>query len=528
MALVVADRVLETGTVSTGTGSVNLAGANNGYQSFVGAIGSGNTTYYAIYDSTSYSWEVGIGTVTSGTPNTLSRTTVLSSSNSGSLVSFSTSDTLTVFSTYPTERAIYGDVNKNVAVNNLSPGYTAVATTGGTTTLTATATYLQNFTGTNTQTVKLPDETTIPTGTAYIIDNDSTGNITVQDSGGNTLATAVNGAAGYFYSKSNSTATGNWAGYAFMPNNVQWGSGGLPAGYGGTGQTSLTANNVILGNGTSAVQFVAPGTSGNVLQSNGTTWNSAAVVTSFTSSSGLSTNTSATGAVSVTNTGVTSAAAGTGISVSASTGGVTITNSGVTSAVAGTGISVSGSTGAVTITNGGVTSLTGTSNQVSVSSSTGSVTLSTPQSIGTGSSVQFGSFGVGTAASGTTGEIRATNNVTAYYSDGRLKDRIGTIENALDKVKQLTGFLYKNNDVAKSFGYTSDEIQVGLDAQEVEKVQPEVVAPAPFDIGQNEDGTEFSKSGENYLTVRYERLIPLLVEAIKDLSNELDEIKTKL
>ena len=141
---------------------------------------------------------------------------------------------------------------------------------------------------------------------------------------------------------------------------------------------------------------------------------------------------------------------------------------------------------------------------------------------------QVTSLGVGTVASGTPGEIRATNNVTAYYSDGRLKDRIGTIENALSKVKQLTGFLYKNNDVAKSFGYTSDEIQVGLDAQEVEKVQPEVVAPAPFDIGQNEDGTEFSKSGENYLTVRYERLIPLLVEAIKDLSNELDEIKAKL
>jgi hypothetical protein len=205
----------------------------------------------------------------------------------------------------------------------------------------------------------------------------------------------------------------------------------------------------------------------------------------------------------------------------------------VASAASGTGITVSGTgsgpyTGAITITNSGVTSLTGTSNQVSVSASTGSVTLSTPQSIGTGSSVQFGSFGVGTAASGTTGEIRATNNVTAYYSDGRLKDRIGTIENALSKVKQLTGFLYKNNDVAKSFGYTSDEIQVGLDAQEVEKVQPEVVTPAPFDIGQNEDGTEFSKSGENYLTVRYERLIPLLVEAIKDLSNELDEIKTKL
>ena len=132
------------------------------------------------------------------------------------------------------------DTNGNISYNNSSPGYTAVTTTGGTTTLTAASTYVQNLKGTLTQTVKLPDETTIPAGTAFIIDNDSTGNITVQDSGGNTLAVGVTGSAGYFYSTSNSAATGGWAGYAFMPNNVQWGSNGLPVAYGGTGATTIS------------------------------------------------------------------------------------------------------------------------------------------------------------------------------------------------------------------------------------------------------------------------------------------------
>ena len=54
---------------------------------------------------------------------------------------------------------------------------------------------------------------------------------------------------------------------------------------------------------------------------------------------------------------------------------------------------------------------------------------------------------------------------------------------------------------------------------------PEVVVPAPFDIAQNEDGTEYSKSGENYKTIQYERIIPLLVEAIKELKEELNRIK---
>lgn len=141
--------------------------------------------------------------------------------------------------------------------------------------------------------------------------------------------------------------------------------------------------------------------------------------------------------------------------------------------------------------------------------------------------VQFNSLGVGTAASATAGEIRATNNITAYYSDARLKNVISTIPNALLKVNALSGVIYTNNDVANSFGYTTTEEQVGVLAQEVQAVLPQLVTPAPFDIGQNDDGTEFSKSGENYMTVRYDRLVPLLVEAIKELTAKVEALEAK-
>lgn len=138
---------------------------------------------------------------------------------------------------------------------------------------------------------------------------------------------------------------------------------------------------------------------------------------------------------------------------------------------------------------------------------------------------QFASLGVGTAPSGVTGEIRATNSITSYYSDERLKTKVGKIENALEKLDELCGFLYVENETARSLGFNNTQQQVALSAQAVQKVQPEAVKPAPFDIGQNEDGTEYSLSGQNYLTVQYELLIPLLVEAIKELKSEVDSIK---
>jgi hypothetical protein len=105
MPLVVRDRVNETST-TTGTGTFTLAGAVTGFQTF-SAIGNGNTTYYAIVLQGGSEWEVGLGTYTSS-GTTLSRTTVLSSSNSGSLVNFS-AGTKNVFCNYPAGKAVYGD-----------------------------------------------------------------------------------------------------------------------------------------------------------------------------------------------------------------------------------------------------------------------------------------------------------------------------------------------------------------------------------------------------------------------------------
>ena len=122
-------------------------------------------------------------------------------------------------------------------------------------------------------------------------------------------------------------------------------------------------------------------------------------------------------------------------------------------------------------------------------------------------------------------QIAATGNVTAYYSDERLKERTGTINDALSKVCQIETFYYKEIDLAKSFGYNNGETQVGVSAQSVEKVMPEVVHLAPFDYETAEDGTISSKSGEDYKTVDYARLVPLLIESIKELKAEIDELK---
>ena len=128
MALVLKDRVKET-TTTTGTGTVTLAGAAAGFQSFA-AVGDGNQTFYAIADATSGDWEVGVGTYTaSGT--TLSRTTVVSSSNAGSLVNFS-AGTKDVFVTYPSSRAVYLDAAGS-AVTTLDIGTLGTSTANITT-----------------------------------------------------------------------------------------------------------------------------------------------------------------------------------------------------------------------------------------------------------------------------------------------------------------------------------------------------------------------------------------------------------
>ena len=109
MALVINDRVKETST-STGTGTFDLDGAVTGFDTFVAGIADGNTTYYAIFHQGTTEWEVGLGTVTDATPDTLARTTVITSSNSDSAVTF-TAGTKDVFCTLPASKAVYLDAS---------------------------------------------------------------------------------------------------------------------------------------------------------------------------------------------------------------------------------------------------------------------------------------------------------------------------------------------------------------------------------------------------------------------------------
>jgi len=168
--------------------------------------------------------------------------------------------------------------------------------------------------------------------------------------------------------------------------------------------------------------------------------------------------------------------------------------------------------GALTPTNGGtgVATLSGIAFGNGTSAFTAASTAQIIAAIGTATNFQLNSLGVGTAGSGTAGEIRATNNITAYYSDDRFKTNLGNIPNALFKVNTLNGFYYEANELAQSYGYEIIK-EVGVSAQQVQAIMPEVVAPAPID--------------SKYLTVRYERLVPLLIEAIKELSAKVDRLE---
>ena len=118
MAFVLNDRVKETST-TTGTGTFDLAGAETGFESFVSGVGDGNTTYYAISNDGTNEFEVGIGTITDAATDTLSRDTIISSSNSDAAVDFS-AGTKTVFCTLPASRTPSAGMTAQTFVNTHS------------------------------------------------------------------------------------------------------------------------------------------------------------------------------------------------------------------------------------------------------------------------------------------------------------------------------------------------------------------------------------------------------------------------
>ena len=124
-------------------------------------------------------------------------------------------------------------------------------------------------------------------------------------------------------------------------------------------------------------------------------------------------------------------------------------------------------------------------------------------------------------------DIAATGNITAYYSDERLKTKISNINEPLKIINNLNGFYYVPNELAHKNGIIHTNKEIGLSAQDVQKVLPELINIAPFDLARDKDGNKVSKSGENYLTISYERLAPVFVEAIKELQKENIELNEK-
>jgi hypothetical protein len=300
MALALNDRVQQQGTANT-TVSFTLTSLVTGFQSFA-VIGNGNTTYYSATDA-SGNWEVGIGTYSTTGP-TLTRNTILSSSNSNTAVTFV--GTVNVFVTYPSSKSVnldsssnvsalgtvssgtwqgstigvaYGgtgvttssgansvmlrDANQNVAVNRLNQSNTNTSAAGGVTALTTASSYIHTLSGTGNQTYTMPDATTLSTGVAFLFNNMATGTLTLQDYATGSIGTIPSGGAGAVFLTVNATVGGTWDLHAYLPEGVTfgtnafnlgtsvitggtWNGGTIGTAYGGTGLTTFSAANYAL------------------------------------------------------------------------------------------------------------------------------------------------------------------------------------------------------------------------------------------------------------------------------------------
>ena len=323
----------------------------------------------------------------------------------------------------------------------------------------------------------------------------------------------------------------------------------------GNGEASCysTINVTVYNGATGATGVVGatgiPGTPGGATGATGTGTNGATGATGIngtngaTGATGINGTNGATGATGINGTNGTNGATGaTGINGTNGATGATGINgtNGINGATGATGIDgTNGATGATGVTGatgipgtpgtpGGATGATGIDG---INGATGATGPGGAAPAGaTGNLIYLSSSGVAAAATNSfwdntsaklgigisptaytlqvNGSIGAVNDITAFTSDERLKTKTGRIENALDKVCELNVFKYIHNDVARSYGFTEDRQFIGLSAQEIKKVLPEVVRPAPFDPN--------NESGHNYLTIQYERIVTILIEAIKE------------
>ena len=449
MAHVLNDRVKET-TTTTGTGTINLDGAETGFEGFVSAIGDSNSTYYAIAHSTLNEFEIGIGTVTDASPDTLTRTTVISSTNSDALVNFS-AGIKDVFCTLPASKAVFFDP---------SSGSSDVAI---------------GSRGTNPMGISY-------TGTVLAV-SEQTGTASVQVDGGNAgrLDFGVGGTALFrmYTDTSNYTEfkrttdhpiiflVNNAETARFTSSGVQFAAGKNISNASGDLTLDAVGSIVLDADNNAEISFQDGGTEiGKIFSSS----------SDFAFEAGVQDK-------DIIFRGNDGGTAITPFKLDMSSGGRALFFSDLLALeTAGQYLQMAGS-GSTYWAIGS----TGGNNPPGTAST--SLAFHHYDGSSWNNEVEFDSAG----------NIVADGNITAY-SDERLKDNIETIENGLDKVTQLRGVSY-SKDNKKS---------IGVIAQEVEKVLPEIVV-----TGDTE---------EKLKSVDYGRLTAVLIEAVKEQQKQIDTL----
>ena len=279
------------------------------------------------------------------------------------------------------------------------------------------------------------------------------------------------------------SATGNITGNYFVGN--------------GSALTGINTTAAKISNGTSEANIGASGGNANI-SINGTS-NVVVVSSSGITTTGLTVS-NATGVVNFITTANVSLGAVANLKISGGTNGYVLQTDGAGNLA---WVVQSGGGGLAYISNG--------TSSVTVVSSGGNVTTSVG---GTSNVIVATTTGISVAGNVSAGNGYFTGNVFSSYSDIRLKTILGTIEHPTDKVGQIETFYYEPNELAVSLGVSPGYRQVGVSAQSVQRVVPEAVAPSPID--------------QNYLTVQYERLVPLLIEAVKELTTEVEQLKKHL